>query len=54
MFGLAAVILFIVAAILAWLAKGHADAVAYAGLACLAIHNVWPWSPWTAARRPVA
>jgi hypothetical protein len=46
MFGLAALILFIIAAILAWLGHAHSDAVAYAGLACLAVHTVWPWSPW--------
>jgi hypothetical protein len=52
MFGLAALILFIIAAILAWLGKDHASAVAYAGLACLAVQNVWPWSPWTTRRVP--
>ena len=52
MFGIAAVVLFIIAAILAWSGLGHAEAIAYAGLACLAIHVVFPWSPWT-GRRPV-
>ena len=47
MFGLIAFVLFVIAAILAWSAKSHAEAIAYAGLACLAIHLVWPWSPWT-------
>lgn len=51
MFGLAAIVLFILAAVfqLAGLASGHLDAavLAYAGLACLAIHVLYPWSPWT-------
>jgi hypothetical protein len=53
MFGLVAFVLFVIAAILAWTSKAHADAIAYAGLACLAIHLVWPWSPW-AGRGPAA
>jgi hypothetical protein len=34
MFGIAAMILFIIAAILAWTGQARADAIAYAGLAC--------------------
>jgi hypothetical protein len=51
MFGLGAFVLFVIAAILAWTGHAHADAIAYAGLACLAIHLVWPWSPWTVRSR---
>lgn len=50
MFCVIAFVLFVIAAILAWTSKAHSDAIAYAGLACLAIHLVWPWSPWTATR----
>jgi uncharacterized membrane protein len=46
MFGIIAVVLFIIAAILAWLNHAHADAVAYAGLAFLAIEVVLAWRPW--------
>ena len=46
MFGIISVILFIIAAILAWIGKAHADAVAYAGLACFALQVVWPVTPW--------
>jgi hypothetical protein len=46
MFGLIAFVLFVIAAIVAWLGKAHAEAIAYAGLACLAIHLVWPVTPW--------
>jgi hypothetical protein len=54
MFGVIAFVLFVIAAILAWIGKSHADAIAYAGLACLTVHMVFPWSPWAGARRPVA
>lgn len=46
MFGLIAFVLFVIAAILAWTGQSHATAIAYAGLAALAVHVVWPWSPW--------
>jgi heme A synthase len=42
LFAIVAFILFAVAAILAWLGKTHSDAVAYAGLACLAVDIAWP------------
>ena len=51
MFGLIAFVLFVIAAILAWYCRSHAEAIAYAGLACLAIQTAWPWSPW-AGRAP--
>ena len=38
-----AVILFIIAAILEWPGKSHADAIAYAGLAFLALQGVIGW-----------
>jgi hypothetical protein len=50
-FGLIAFVLFVIAAILAWSGKAHAEAIAYAVLACLAIQSAWPWSPW-AGRTP--
>jgi hypothetical protein len=51
MFGVAALVLFIIAAILAWQGHAHADAIAYAGLACLSVQTVFAWAPWT-GRRP--
>jgi hypothetical protein len=50
-FGLIAFVLLVIAAILAWQKGDHPAAIAYAGLALLAIQSVWPWSPW-AGRRP--
>jgi predicted N-acetyltransferase YhbS len=41
-FAVVAFILFVVAAVLAWMGKAHSDAVAYAGLACLAVDVAWP------------
>lgn len=49
--GIIAFILFVIAAILAWLGQRHADAVAYAGLAFLALDGLYVWRPW---RRPNA
>ena len=51
MLGIIAFVLFVIAAILAWLGKAHADAVAYAGLAFIALHSLWPWTPWATSRR---
>jgi uncharacterized membrane protein len=39
-------VLFIIATILAWLDKHHADAFAYAGLAFLAGAVACMWLPW--------
>lgn len=52
MFGLLAFILFVIAAILAWTGQDHSAAIAYAGLACLALQTVWAWAPWTGRRIP--
>ncbi len=50
MFGLIAFILFVIATILAWTDKSisleHLLAVAFAGLAALALQTVWAWTPW--------
>jgi hypothetical protein len=48
-FGILSFILFVIAAILAWTggsAAHHADAIAYAGGACLALEVVFAWRPW--------
>jgi len=45
-FGIAAFILFIIAAILAWTHGAHADAIAYAGAACAVAELVFSWRPW--------
>lgn len=51
MFGIAAVVLFCIAAIIFF--AGHiaisAPGLACVGLACLAVHLLWPVTPW---RRP--
>jgi hypothetical protein len=41
-----AFVLFVIAAIMAWLGNSHAEAVAYAGLAVLALSFIWSWEPW--------
>jgi len=46
MIGLLAFVFFVVAAVMAWLGKRHADAVAYAGLAFLALAGIWQYAPW--------
>ena len=47
MFGILAFCLFVIAAVLSWGHSAHADAIAYAGLAALAIEVIFPWRPWT-------
>lgn len=51
MFGIAAVILLAIASIIAFgsLHGVSATGLAFAGLACLAVHLLWPVTPW---RRP--
>ncbi len=48
MFGIAAVVLLVIAAIIAFgsLTGVSAAGLAYAGLACLAVHLLWPVTPW--------
>lgn len=48
MFGIAAIVLFAVAALIAFGAASGISAagLAYAGLACLAVHLLWPVTPW--------
>ena len=48
MFGIAAVVLLVIAAIIAFgsLSGVSAAGLAYAGLACLAVHLLWPVTPW--------
>jgi uncharacterized membrane protein len=49
MFAIVAFVLFVIAAIVAFLGKSHADAIAYAGLAFLCLQLVWPFTPWQRA-----
>jgi hypothetical protein len=44
MWAIIAFILFVIAAILAWLHLNHADAIAYAGLAALALEGGIVWA----------
>lgn len=46
MLGIIAFVLFVIAAVLAWGGKSHAEAIAYAGLAFLALQSVFAWAPW--------
>lgn len=51
MFGLAAVVLFTIAAIIFFgsLSGISAAGLVAAGLACLAVHLLWPLTPWNRA-----
>jgi hypothetical protein len=49
MLAVVAFVLFVIAAIVAFLGKSHSDAIAYAGLALLALQLVFPWAPWQRA-----
>lgn len=48
MFGIAAVVLFTIAAIIAFGALHGISVIGLvcAGLACLAVHLLWPVTPW--------
>ena len=50
MFGLIAAICFAVAFILHWAGGGHNPVdpagLGYLGLFFLALHLLWPWTPW--------
>jgi hypothetical protein len=48
MFGIAAVVLFTIAAIIAFgaLSGISVTGLIAAGLACLAVHLLWPVTPW--------
>lgn len=47
MLGILAFVLFVVAAILSWTGGSHhAEAIAYAGLACLTLEVIFAWRPW--------
>jgi len=50
LFGIAAVVFFAISLILhlGTGGSGHWDYVTFAllGLVCLAVHLLWPWTPW--------
>jgi hypothetical protein len=49
-FAVAAVIVFVLGLILNLLGVGHSWVLLFLGLAFLAAHLVWSWTPW--ARQP--
>jgi hypothetical protein len=46
LFAIIAFVLFVIATVLAWGSKAHADAFAFAGLAALALAVLFSWAPW--------
>ena len=50
MFAIAALVVFILGLILQLLGVGNEWQLLFLGLACLAAHYLWAWTPW--ARTP--